>query len=46
MQLVNPLIIKNPANWFIVILMVVIGTLLLELLLKANKGEWDCGCGN
>lgn len=46
MQLVNPLLIKNPVNWAIVLLMVVIGVLALELLLAAAGGTWNCGCGS
>lgn len=44
MQLLNPAIIKNPLNWIIFFLMILLAVFLLELLLKAGKGEWDCGC--
>jgi len=46
MQLLNPVIIKNPLNWIIFTLMVLLAVFLLEWLLKAAGGEWDCGCGN
>lgn len=44
MQIVNGAIIKNPLNWLIVILMVLIGVLGLELITSAFKGTWNCGC--
>jgi hypothetical protein len=46
MQLLNPVIIKEPLNWFILFLMVLLAVFLLELILKASNGEWDCGCNN
>jgi len=44
MQVLNPTLIKNPINWAIIILMVVIGVLGLELILRAASGSWNCGC--
>lgn len=46
MQIVNGAIIRNPLNWLIVILMVLIGVLGLELISSAFKGTWDCGCNS
>lgn len=45
MQLLNGAIIKQPLNWLIILLMVVLGLFIVELLLQAAGGQWDCGCG-
>lgn len=46
MQLINPVIAANPINWVIVLLMLIIAALSAELIARAAKGSFDCGCNS